>query len=265
MTKQRVEAELERLLLGLGSLLRHTRTTGFSSTLESLLRPLFDPQSVIVLVFQHRSRPLTISQWIPDAALRSVFEGSYFDFGYFLDPYYQLAMSDFEDGAYQVRQIAPDRFFRSAYYRRYYRQTRMVDEIGCLARIDHDRVAHLSLGRNQGNRKFRRRDLALLQSLQPLLMQIIIQHCEKRDRLDITKEQQTRPLREQLFYSKLSDEGRISRREAEVASLVVQGHSTTAIGMILEISPQTVKVHRRNLYRKLNISSQAELFGLFIA
>jgi DNA-binding CsgD family transcriptional regulator len=34
---------------------------------------------------------------------------------------------------------------------------------------------------------------------------------------------------------------------------------------VLSLSPNTVKVHRRQLYSKLNISSQAELFCLFLA
>nr|WP_254868549.1 helix-turn-helix transcriptional regulator [Phaeobacter sp. HF9A] len=54
-------------------------------------------------------------------------------------------------------------------------------------------------------------------------------------------------------------------REAEVAALIVQGHSSRAIGLKLGISVQTVKVHRRTLYKKLSISSQNELFGLLVS
>ncbi len=32
----------------------------------------------------------------------------------------------------------------------------------------------------------------------------------------------------------------------------------------LAISPETIKVHRRHLYNKLDISSQPELFSLFL-
>ncbi|WP_245511250.1 LuxR C-terminal-related transcriptional regulator [Rhizobium ruizarguesonis] len=34
---------------------------------------------------------------------------------------------------------------------------------------------------------------------------------------------------------------------------------------MLSLSPNTVKVHRRQIYSKLTISSQAELFRLFMA
>jgi DNA-binding CsgD family transcriptional regulator len=49
-----------------------------------------------------------------------------------------------------------------------------------------------------------------------------------------------------------------------IASLVLQDHSSTSIGLNLGIAESTVKIHRKNLYAKLNISSQAELFALFL-
>ena len=35
-------------------------------------------------------------------------------------------------------------------------------------------------------------------------------------------------------------------------------------GEVLGITPGTVKIHRKNIYAKLGISSQAELFNRFI-
>lgn len=53
-------------------------------------------------------------------------------------------------------------------------------------------------------------------------------------------------------------------REQAVARLILRGHSTVSIAETLGISQATVKIHRRNLYAKLNISSQSELCSLFI-
>ena len=39
---------------------------------------------------------------------------------------------------------------------------------------------------------------------------------------------------------------------------------SSAIAQRLGISPETVKVHRRNLYHKLKVASHAELFALFL-
>ena len=206
-----------------------------------------------------------VSTWIPDDEFRTVFEEAYFEHGYFLDPFYELAMSKFTDGTFRLSEIAPDRFFRSEYCRMYFRLTRIVDEIGYLTRIDDERVAHLSLGRSQGNHKYKSREFALLELISPVLMPLIVEHCRHVSRSD-KQHRSRRPkrtLKDRLLYTKLPNGQRVTKRESEIASLVVQGHSTSAIGLILDISPQTVKVHRRNMYRKLNISSQSELYAQF--
>ena len=259
-------ADYPAIFSDIGTLVRQVRRPSFTDQVQRLMISLFEPQSVIVLVFENRRPPHVISQWIPDADLRMIFEESYFDHGYFLDPFYERAMSDAGEGTFRLRDIAPDRFFRSEYYRRYYRLTRMVDELGCIAQLGDGRAAHLSVGRNEGSPKFNRKDYALLCTLAPAVMSLIVEHCREvvSQSGDTLPERSRKPLREHLLYTKLDNGKRISRRESEVASLVVQGHSTTAIGLILGISPQTVKVHRRNIYRKLNISSQTELFAQFI-
>jgi DNA-binding CsgD family transcriptional regulator len=56
----------------------------------------------------------------------------------------------------------------------------------------------------------------------------------------------------------------LSPRQAEVAVLVLRGHSSVSIGLKLGISPLTVKVFRKQLYKRCSISSQAELFQLML-
>ena len=46
--------------------------------------------------------------------------------------------------------------------------------------------------------------------------------------------------------------------------MILAGHSSKNIARLLGISPATAKVHRSNLYRKLEISSQATLFRIFM-
>ncbi|MEI2806601.1 MAG: LuxR C-terminal-related transcriptional regulator [Albidovulum sp.] len=59
--------------------------------------------------------------------------------------------------------------------------------------------------------------------------------------------------------------GQLTEREREVAEYTLKGHSAEALGRVLGISPGTVRIHRRNIYAKLGISSQGELFARFIA
>jgi DNA-binding CsgD family transcriptional regulator len=59
--------------------------------------------------------------------------------------------------------------------------------------------------------------------------------------------------------------GILTAREREVAEFTLKGHSAESAGQILGISPGTVRIHRRNIYAKLRINSQGELFSLFLA
>jgi DNA-binding CsgD family transcriptional regulator len=53
--------------------------------------------------------------------------------------------------------------------------------------------------------------------------------------------------------------GSLSPRESEVVNLLVEGHRVSTIARSLFISQHTVRNHLHSVYRKLEVSSQAEL------
>lgn len=53
--------------------------------------------------------------------------------------------------------------------------------------------------------------------------------------------------------------GKITRREAEVMKLIVEGYTSREIARMLFISPRTVETHRSNLMQKLNLRNTAGL------
>ena len=59
-------------------------------------------------------------------------------------------------------------------------------------------------------------------------------------------------------------EGLLTDRERQITQLLLRGHSTKSIARELGIAPGTVMVHKRNLFSKLGITSQYELFSRFI-
>jgi len=59
--------------------------------------------------------------------------------------------------------------------------------------------------------------------------------------------------------------GGISNRERDVIRLLVQNQSSKQISENLNISSHTVDTHRRNILKKLNISSTGELVGMLKA
>jgi len=56
-----------------------------------------------------------------------------------------------------------------------------------------------------------------------------------------------------------SSYAKLSYREREVLRLVADGFSSISIAQSLELAPSTVEVHRRNIMRKLNLHSIADL------
>jgi len=56
----------------------------------------------------------------------------------------------------------------------------------------------------------------------------------------------------------------LTAREREIVALMLQGHSSRSIAEAVAISVGTVKNHRKNIYRKLAVHSQSELFARFL-
>ena len=56
----------------------------------------------------------------------------------------------------------------------------------------------------------------------------------------------------------------LTDREREACHLLLSGHSAKSSARLMDISPETVRMHRKNLYTKLEVGSQSELFALFI-
>ena len=57
---------------------------------------------------------------------------------------------------------------------------------------------------------------------------------------------------------------RLSQRETEVTRLVAQGQTNKEIGIALGLSPDTVKVVMKNIFRKLRIDKRAKLAIVFL-
>ena len=238
-------------------------------TLEALTHPLvdylrktFNAQTVTVIRFLKEGLPVTLLADIQDAALHQFFDAQYARIGYMLDPFCIAAFGSAEFTAHQLREIAPDRFETSEYHAQYYAKTGLVDELGATLRLSTDVALHLSLGRTRSHGRFRTAELRYFRQLSPIIMyrlRTIMRRFEDVPALHSVPDLIDR-------YQNMSGGGAkaLSRREAEIAALIVQGHSSRAAGLCIGISDQTVKVHRRNIYKKLQISSQNELFSLLV-
>jgi DNA-binding CsgD family transcriptional regulator len=63
--------------------------------------------------------------------------------------------------------------------------------------------------------------------------------------------------------SLISERYGLSAREAEIVDFVVRGKDNPGIAEALFLSPNTVRTHLQNIYRKLSVNSRISVIGLF--
>lgn len=65
--------------------------------------------------------------------------------------------------------------------------------------------------------------------------------------------------------AQLAEEYSLTAREAEILLLLARGHTSNYVAEELTVAESTVRSHRKNIYRKLDVSSREELFKLLDA
>ena len=59
-------------------------------------------------------------------------------------------------------------------------------------------------------------------------------------------------------HSEITDTARLTRRETEILSLIVEGHSSKKVADLLFVSKRTVDFHLDNIYDKLNVTNRMQ-------
>src|SRR5690606_23621957 len=186
---------------------------------------------------------------------------------YLLDPFYKATANGLRSGLYRLAELAPDQFYKSEYYRSYYVQTGPVDEIAFFIPGNANWTIVTSLMRSPRQRAFNAHDLRMLRCVESLLRGIAERHWRTDERLKAGgSERNEKAVLERTVQDALEKRGipPLTPRELEVVGLVLEGHSSESIANILGITAGTVRIHRKNIYAKMRISSQRELFAIFM-
>lgn len=191
----------------------------------------------------------------------------YIDGGYLLDPFYLSGIKNQKSpGVYRITEISASHFKQSDYYRSYYAQLDTSDEIAYIIELDDDACLHISLMRNKQTRAFSEEELSFLQDIEPSIRSISQLHARlanlvqmEGERIDVRGVNKSVHRAFDLFGRSL-----LTGREKDVLGLMLQGHNTNLSAEKLGISPETLRRHRKNMYQKLDVSSQTELFSLFL-
>ncbi|MFM7335777.1 MAG: helix-turn-helix transcriptional regulator [Tabrizicola sp.] len=240
-------------------------TPGLPQALAAFLRHQVPYSHTVIFGYSGTARPVDLFDDFPQAK-REVFVTDYQAGPYLLDPFYLAAARSVTPGLYRLRDLAPDRFYQGEYYRSYYVRTGLAEEIAYFVDLPGPSTLVLSLMRTE--RTFSQREFLVLQGVFPFVEAVARrQWVRLREQFgrDAGLPGRQRPRRD------LSDDlgsfgaGILTPREREVAAYTLKGHSAESAGQILGISPGTVRIHRRNIYAKLQINSQGELFSRFLS
>ena len=250
--------ELEKWNQGLSNAIKSVGTDTFAGRLVESLRHLVDFDVCMVFAYgaTHGSRSLHHNMHGEQAKL---LVDDYLLGPHLLDPFYAAATSGFTSGFSSMRDLAPDQFYRSEFYRHHYVRTGIADEIGIFFPVAKDRVAVLSITRQKPKRLFTDAEKRSFSSAAPIIETLGNQHWGLAD----TRNAQSFSLSIDQVFAQFGEDV-LTVREREIISLILKGHSSLSISKVLSISEGTVKNHRKHAYGKLNISSQAELFSLFL-
>ena len=238
----------------------------FYREFAGFLRSVIGFENVIVLVFSGESRPRVLFKQAFGEDVFTLLESQYLSASYLLDPVYQFHLQGNPAGIYWLGEMAPDSFLRTRYYQWYYGRIGIGDEITLFLPVNETTTITISMGmdRNSGKR-FAAAEERALKGLQPVLFALMEKDWQSRNQQSDESAKGTGSLAERLreLVSARHDIA-LSKRQAEVALLILQGHSSPSIAAKLDLSPHTVKVFRRQLYARCSIKSQSELFWLML-
>jgi len=238
---------------------------GFYKYITRYLRKCLFYDNVIVVIFQGAMRPSIAYRETFGPNVFRYLESRYLPAAYLLDPVYHFHLRRGKSGIYRLLDIAPDQFRRSRYYKWYYGRIGITDEISVVMTIGDETTITISMGKDRSSgQMFSTRAENELLKHRAVIMALLKAHW-----LAAVTPRSTKPrnlsITENLIETMRSRHKVIlSKRQAEVTLLILQGHSSPSIGLHLGISPQTVKVFRKQLYGKCSLSSQAELFALMM-
>lgn len=231
-----------------------------SSALEQLVDTVAPNSNFALMAFREDRPPVVVAHDLGEEDEQHYLK-SYIAGPYLLDPLYELALKPGKPGSCRFREVTPDRFRSSEYYRQYCERFHLGDEVDFFVDTEDGRTLVLVVARIDA--RYTPAQAARLRDCEPVFHAAMHKLWQLRDAAD--GDDIALRMHERLtecfdnFGATI-----LTQREREITQLLLRGHSTKSIARVLDIAPGTVMVHKRNLFAKLGITSQYELFSRFI-
>lgn len=240
-------------------------TEHFATTLMTVLKHQFHFDQAVIFGFEGSLPPTELTSVVPVHKKACVVD-NYVSGCYQLDPWFHAHINkQLTDGFYFLHEFAPDNFYQSQYFYEYYQRIEIEDEVVLVVNLDAWQQIQISIG--LANVQVNQGLYQCLASISPLINAAVKKHwgqahfftqpASQKERNLIVHDHMARVLTQFGSHA-------LTQREREVALLIIRGYSLKAISELLGVAFGTIKVHCKNLYKKLGINSQAELFAIFL-
>ncbi|MFZ1871947.1 MAG: LuxR C-terminal-related transcriptional regulator [Chania sp.] len=246
-----MDIQIERL----SAVIDAVATRQFYPHLLAYLEGFFAFDSAIVYAFERGQAPrclMKTEKENSDAVNQIYQQGAYLE-----DPFYRVLNDSGHGEVFTLRQLAPCGFYQTDYYRNFYRKTGWHDEAGVLLQLTPERGLGVFFGSARQTVGVRAPRLADLRGALTLVKSVARLHSEV---VPANVPVSATPLADNAAQARYA----LTPREREIVDLILNGNGSQQIAERLFISLGTVKNHRKNIYGKLKIGSQAELFSLFL-
>lgn len=240
----------------------------FGKQLDVLIADLVVFDMSCIFAFRFNAEPHLIHDGYSANVSRKALS-SYMRGGYLLDPFYVACISGHEAGLWRMDELAPDSFFNSDFVISHdihpcvsSQAGVLIEEIGFVVPLGEGSSATYSLMRNQGKSPFTDTEISKLKAAEPLIQAALQMHWKHVKPAGFIPVASGEDDVETMFLSVFKDQ--LTSTQRNVARMILRGHSNISIANILGITEGTSKLHRSNIYKRLSITSQTELFQLFI-
>lgn len=259
----------------LGAVITALDGPGFVPCLSDWFGACIGIDNLTVLVWAGNAPPRCLHRSAREESVHASVDEIYCAGGYLLDPFFVLDRSEAPAGVYRLCDVAPDQFRSSEYYTSYYRDTKIVDEMVYVLRPASGVSIHVCLGRDvTSDTLFSDAAYETALRLLPVVVALAARHWGHITVDAVVPESEGGGDRSGSgmadITARFSDRLKtlcgvvLTRRQSETALLILRGHSSGSAARMLGVSPQTVKVFRKQLYARCAISSQAELFAMMM-
>ncbi|EJF7713779.1 helix-turn-helix transcriptional regulator, partial [Providencia rettgeri] len=243
---------MESYLEKLPDVIDSVATNQFYPNLLSWLSSLIAFDNAIVYSFEKGAPPRFLSKVErrnSDSINRIYQRGAYL-----MDPFYQEIQKGGASKVLTLKELAPKGFYHTDYYLNFYRKTGWCDEAGLLLDISTDRQLGIFFGNEDRPFFSGKYTQAPLKDAFDIIRSMVKLHKDVSPS-SVSNHHQNTDMQTRFG---------LTPRECEVVELILAGKGSPQIAQMLFISLGTVKNHRKNIYQKLSINSQVELFNLLM-